>query len=190
MSLLELHPSFWTGEIISDAAPVPTRRKVRTERSFISWQALRRNSKYAAWASNCFFENYDFFNGKPFFDRYFANYAPEASETFSHWHSRVISKTRRRKTSTDLEEEILVKKVVWKNLPKSLPDRWYPIPAQIEFPHPYVLSLLTKTTVGLCVSTVPFNEMLQIHVKGRSLWVDLSGSSREISRKFCRTIHT
>src|SRR5262245_48205338 len=130
MNLLTLHPSFWTGEIIHYSAPRLNARTVQTEKSFIRWQALRRNERYGSWAVETYTENKQFFEGKAFFDKYFTDYTPKASsQTFTEWRQWVINKTRRTKTAEDIEWEIDAKKVVWKRLPKGLrPDRWLPIP--------------------------------------------------------------
>jgi len=184
MNLLKLHPTFWTGEIVSHSSPALTAntRRVRTEKSFLRWQALRRNKDYDSWAFNVFVENRDFFCGKSFFDRYFTNYPPEPSDTFAQWYYGVLDKTKRLKTSDELEWEISAKKVVWVKTPECLPARWLPIPSQIEFPHPAVLRLLTPMQAGLCVSPVLFSGMIKINVAGRSLWVDLSCSLPQIIR--------
>jgi hypothetical protein len=179
LNLLELDPSFWSGEIISFSAPRLSARKATTERSFERWQALRRNSDYADWAFETFADNRDFFCGKAFFDRYFTPYEPKPNETFTTWRQRIIDETRRPKSSDDMEWETRAKQVVWAKNPAFLPDRWLPIPAVIAFPHPNVLQLLTP---GLSVSSVQLPKTAEITILGRQLWVDLSCSKQELVR--------
>jgi hypothetical protein len=180
MSLLRLHPSFWTGEIIrhSSRALTPNTRRVRTEKSFLRWQALKRNSDYADWALKTFSENADFFRGKSFLNRYFTDYPPEPKETFSQWRSRIIDKTKR-ESRDDIKLELQARKVVWSKNSKGLPARWLPVPAEIDFPHPYAIKLLS---VELCVSPVHLPGTTKIIVLGRPLWIDLLCWKQQIIR--------
>ena len=158
--LLTIHPSFWMNP------------------NFIRWQLLRRNNNYRSWADELFFNNYDFFNNR--FPSLFKGYRPKEGQSILDWGSRVQRDTLKTLTDLDMQWEVTAKSVVWPKIPKSLPDRWLPIPFEISFPHPRLLSLLTASTVGLAVTTVPFESMKRIHLENRDLWVDLAYPWRTI----------
>jgi hypothetical protein len=158
--LLKIHPSFWM------------------DASFIKWQLLKRNKNYDYWAYDLFWGNHEFF--KNHFGELIDSYRPREGETFRTWEGRVRRETLKKLTDIDIQWKIAAKSVVWKKAPAGLPGRWPPLPVEISFPHPRLLSLLTASTVGLAVTPVPFDDMRQIQVRGHSLWVDLTKTVKEI----------
>jgi hypothetical protein len=158
--LLKIHPSFWMNA------------------SFIRWQLLIRNKNYEYWSRDLFWDNHQFFQN--YFSELIRNYRPREGEDFLHWKVSVQRKTLKKLTDLEMQWKIAAKSVVWKKVPGTLPDRWLPLPTEIRFPHPQILGLLTASTVGLAVTPVPFDDMKQIQLRGRSLWVDLTYMWREI----------
>jgi hypothetical protein len=158
--LLAIHPSFWMNA------------------SFIRWQLLKRNKNYEYWAYEFFWDNREFFTNH--FAELVGSYRPKEGQSLLNWGARVQQKTFRKLTDVDMQWKLTAKSVVWRKVPKSLPDRWIPIPIEVSFPHPHVLRLLTASTVGLAVTTVPFDDMKEIQLRGRSLWVDLTKTWQEI----------
>lgn len=158
--VLKIHPGFWMNA------------------SFIRWQLLKRNKNYEYWAYDFFWDNRDFFRN--YLVELIGNYRPREGESFLTWQARIHRETFKKLSDVDIQWKITAKSVIWRKIPKGLPDRWIPIPVDVTFPHPRVLSLLTASTVGLVVTPVPFDDMKQIQLRGYSLWVDLTNTWQAI----------
>lgn len=150
------------------------------DRGFVRWQLLRRNERYKTWVENRLSGSQRL---KAQLPRYFRDYRPEKSETFNSWEDRVWRETAVKKNHLEMQREIKAASGAWRDLPSPLPDRWLPVPTDINFPHPKILNLLTATTVGFGATTVPFSGMKSVQIEGRSFWVDLSHSFRKIDKE-------
>jgi hypothetical protein len=109
------------------------------------------------------------------FTRYYRPYPrPAPNQQYAHWASRVITRGPRVKPASGrLSSEFLPEEL-------RLPDRWPPVPPEIDFPHPNVLDRLTPSTIGVAVTSIAFPGMVKIRIAGRHFWVDLDFPIREI----------
>jgi hypothetical protein len=158
--LLQLHPSFWS-----------------TRQGFYLWQLLCRKPEYRS--AEVFKSRDSAIFTESFYSRFYENYPAKPNETFSWWSSRVIRMAPSTKPLHGREKEVILSPQF---LPESLhlPDRWPPVPPECEFPHPHALDRLTHSSIGVAVTTVPFEDMSKIQINGRSFWVDVNFSLKQI----------
>jgi hypothetical protein len=160
VDLLQLHPSFWS-----------------IRQGFYLWQLLRRKPEYCD--AEVFKSRDSAVFTESFYSRFYENYPPRPNESFPRWSVRIIQKAGSTKALSGREREVILS-------PDYLPDtlrlrdRWPPVPPEIEFPHPHVLDRLTHSSIGVAVSTVPSEDMSKIQINGRSFWVDLNFSLKQI----------
>jgi hypothetical protein len=160
--LLQLHPSFWS-----------------IRRGFYRWQLLSRKQEYRDAEV---FKSRDsaIFTGS-FYSRFYENYPPKRNERFSRWSVRTIQRAGSTKSLSGREREVVLSPDFFPDTLR-LPDRWPPVPPEIEFPHPHVLDRLTSSSIGVAVVTGPFPDMSKIQINGRVFWVDLNFSLDEICK--------
>jgi len=154
MDLLQLHPSFWS-----------------IRRGFYLWQLLRRKPEYCD--AEVFKSRDSAIFTEGFYSRFYKNYPPKPNESFPRWSVRIIQKAGSTKPLSGREREVILSPGY---LPDTLrlPERWPPVPPEIEFPHPNVLDRLTSSSIGVAAVTVPFPDMKEIQVDGKRFWVDLN----------------
>jgi hypothetical protein len=163
MDLLQLHPSFWS-----------------IRHGFYLWQLLRRKPEYCdaevfkSRDSAIFIES--------FYSRFYKDYpAPKPNESFLRWSVRTVQQAGGTKPLSGREREIILSSDFFPDTLR-LPNRWPPVPPEIDFPHPYALDRLTQSSIGVAVLTVSFSDMNEIEVNGRGFWVDLNFSLGEICK--------
>jgi hypothetical protein len=154
MSLLRLHPSFWT-----------------RKKGFATWQLLRRKPEYRD--AEVFRSRDSAVFTESFYSRFYKNYPPDPNESFPRWSARTVQQARSPKSLSGRERESILSPGF---LPDTLrlPERWPPVPPEIDFPHPYVLERLTSSTIGVAVVTVSFPGLKEIQVDGKRFWADLN----------------
>ena len=160
MSLLRLHPSFWT-----------------RKKGFATWQLLRRKPEYRD--AEVFRSRDSAVFTESFYSRFYKNYPPDPNESFPRWSVRTIQQARSPKS---LSGRVVLSPNFFPNTLR-LPKGWPPVPPEIEFPHPYVLDRLTSSSIGVAVVTVSFPGLKEIQVDGKRFWVDLNFSFDEIRKE-------
>jgi len=160
MDLLQLHPSFWS-----------------ISRGFYLWQLLRRKPEYRS--AEVFKSADSTIFTKGFYSRFYKNYPPKPNESFPRWSVRTVQQAGNTKSLSGREKEVILSLGF---LPDALrlPDRWPPVPPEIEFPHPHVLDRLTHSSIGVAVVTIAFADMSKIQINGRFFWVDLNFPLKQI----------
>jgi hypothetical protein len=161
--LLLLHPSFWS-----------------ISKGFYRWQLLRRKPEY--WDAEVFKSRDSAIFKESFYSRFYEDYPPtKPNESFSRWSVRTIQQAGITESLSGREREVTLSPDFFPDALR-LPERWPPVPPEIEFPHPNVLDRLTSSSLGVAVLTVPFTDLKEIQVDGKRFWVDLNFSLDEVCK--------